>query len=138
MIAISEGLFQFFLLGALSVFRQHRCCRGQDTSGDEILHFLCPCPASTSFPSQLLPSPPLTVPLSELSAFPLLQALQIWASHLTSLDSICKMESSTLLTHMQEAGRMMEALDHEFGITGCLVCSQHPQKVGETPALRTQ
>lgn len=33
---------------------------------------------------------------------------------------------------------MMEILDHGFGISGCLVCSQKPQKVGEVPALRNQ
>lgn len=33
---------------------------------------------------------------------------------------------------------MMEILDHGFGISGCLVCSQKPQKAGEMASLRNQ
>lgn len=33
---------------------------------------------------------------------------------------------------------MMEILDHGFGISGCLVCSQKPQKAGEMASLGNQ
>lgn len=97
-----------------------------------------PLPCNHVTPILIPPWPPLTVPLPGLSSFPLLQPLQIWAIPLTSLDPICKMESSIFPVHMQEAGWMMEILDHGFGISGCLVCSQKPQKAGEMASLRNQ